>query len=329
MIVEASAPHKVILTGEHAVVYGVPSIATSINFKTYVLIEPSENETFSIYSDGLGKHWNRDDPIPEGFEFISRILQIFQDYYLNRDLPSLSIELTSDVEPGCGLGTSASSAVAFTGGLAKALGLDLDKEQINTIAYEAEKVTHATPSGIDNTVITYGGFLTFSPNREEKITLLSNPPEVSWILLDSGQESLTINAVEKVQERYNQKEQMVKGIFKKIWKISEDAWYELKGKRRYSKIGELMTKNHHLLQQLGVSNENLDRLVDVALEAGSLGAKMTGAGLGGYVIALPPQNKEELVAKRIKKKVGTGVTRVKTFPTGLQVKVLDESDGNE
>lgn len=327
MKISVSAPHKVILTGEHAVVYGVPAVATSIDLKTHVKVEKSEDDPSSIFSVNLNKKWLLENPPPKKFEPLGRILQIIKDHYLQDSISNLQITIRSDVEPGCGLGTSASTAVAVTGALSKALDLDLDKETINSIAFEAEKVTHGTPSGIDNTITTFGGLLAYSPQRqrEEKIKLMEDAPKFSLLLIDSGQECLTRKAVEKVRKLYDQKKQMVEKVFKKIWKISEDVWYQFNHDLNWEKIGELMTKNHRLLKKIGVSNHMLDKLVNIACKAGSLGAKLTGGGLGGYVIALPPQEEEEIIKKSIKDKI----TNVKVVHNSLAGLEASKREGDE
>lgn len=319
-MIKAFAPHKVILTGEHAVVYGVPSVATSLDLKTYVLIEKSNKDVASVSSECLGKTWVLSDSPPKNFEFMSRIFQILQDHYLDgEEIPSFEITVKSDVNAGCGLGTSASTAVALTGALFEALDLDVDRDEINSIAYEAEKVTHGTPSGIDNTIATFGSILAYSPGKQEEIKLMDEPPKFSLILLDSGQERSTRKAVEAVRGLYEEKKQMVENVFQEIWKISEDVWFELKGTTNWEKIGRLLSKNHRLLQKIEVSTPMLDRLVNIANKSGALGSKLTGAGLGGYVIALPPQGKAEVVKERIKRKVGSGVSIVKNSLSGLTV----------
>lgn len=323
----ASAPHKAILTGEHAVVYGVPAVATSLDLKTHVKVEQLENEPPSIFSVNLNKKWLLENRPPKKFEYLHRILQIFKDHFLHDPIPNLQITIRSDVEPGCGLGTSASTAAAVTGALSKALELNLDKETINSIAFEAEKVTHGTPSGIDNTITTFGGLLAYSPQRrrEEKIRLMDDAPKFFLLLMDSGQENLTRKAVEKVRKLYDQKKQMVKKVFKKIWKISEDVWYQFHHDLNWEKIGELMTKNHRLLKKIGVSNHMLDKLTNIAREAGCFGAKLTGGGLGGYVIALPPQGREKIIKRRIKDKI-SNVKVVSNSLTGVQASKR-EGDG--
>ncbi|NIQ04290.1 MAG: mevalonate kinase [Candidatus Korarchaeota archaeon] len=317
-MIEASAPHKVILTGEHAVVYGVPSVATSINLRTRVEVRRTEKTTV-IHAPPLSTRWVLSKSPPKEFEFMRRIFQVMQDRYLAGIMPNLDIHIHSDVEPGCGLGTSASTAVALTGGLSKALKLNLDKQTINSIAYEGEKITHGTPSGIDNTITTYGGVLSYSSERSEHIKLMEDPPEFSLLLLDSKKDRSTKKAVAKVRNLYNRRRKLVEGIFKEIQEISETLWAELQNSHDWERIGQLLNKNHALLQQLGVSNSLLDELVEIARTSGALGAKLTGAGLGGYVIALPPRGREKLVKERIAQEIGDRVSLVDSSRDGLEL----------
>lgn len=317
-MIEATAPHKVILTGEHAVVYGMPSVATSINLRTRVEVRRSEKTTV-IHAPPLSNRWVLSKPPPKEFEFMRQILQVIQDRYLAGTMPNLDIRIYSDVEPGCGLGTSASTAVALTGGLSKALELNLDKQTINSIAYEGEKITHGTPSGIDNTITTYGGILSYSPERSEQLKLMEEPPEFSLLLLDSKKDRSTKKAVAKVRNLYNRRRKLVEEIFKEIQEISETLWAEFQTTSDWERVGRLLNKSHALLQQIGVSNPLLDELVEIARTSGALGAKLTGAGLGGYVIALPPRGREKIIKERIAQEIGDRVSLVDSSRDGLEL----------
>ena len=182
-------------------------------------------------------------------------------------------------------------------------------EDINKIAYEGEKSYHGTPSGIDNTASTYGGLIWFQ--KEQPVIMdrleLSNPIRI--VMGNTGKVANTTAAVAGVGERREKNPEKYKVIFNRAENIAYLAKRALE-EENYEEVGKLMNENHKLLQQIEVSSRELDYLVRISREAGALGAKLTGGGLGGNMMALTPnKDLQEKVANAIEKE---GFQTVKT-----------------
>ena len=212
-----------------------------------------------------------------------------------------------------GLGASAASSVAIARAIAQELELHISDEKINQVAYEAEKAYAGNPSGIDNTAATYGGLIWFkrdiarSQDKMEKLHL-GKPIEI--VIGSTGKVANTKAMVEGVAERKNKNPTKYSPIFKQAENIAVTGRkalenYDLK------KVGKLMNDNHSLLQEIGVSSKELDMLVDVARNQGAFGAKLTGGGGGGCMVALTPgKDLQNKVADAIKT-LGFEVLRTK------------------
>lgn len=281
----ASAPAKSILFGEHAVVYGRPAIAIPIsNLKTHVYITANPKgkpgiqwlEAPNIQMKCFSNELPEDHPLRVAIQIVVDFFQL--DHY-----PACEIKISSDIPIASGLGSSASTAVAFIRGLTSFLGQSLEQSVINQMAFQIEKITHGNPSGIDNTVITYEEPIFYIKDSTIDFLKIQNP--FYFIIADSGIKSLTKSVVSQVKKMWAQQNKKYEGIFDKIGKITQDAKLALLNGDHVT-CGKLMTENHKHLKTLGVSCDLLDHLVDTALEAGALGAKLCGSGQGGNMIAL-------------------------------------------
>ena len=321
----ASAPGKVILFGEHSVVYGEPAIAVAINLRAYVRIEELDGNYTMIEAP----HYSISKKIP--FEFLSkqtfpdfsRIESVLEPIYvciketIRRfgKLPKpFKVRVDSKIPPGAGLGSSAAVNVATAAALSDFMGYDVDLREINSIAYEAEKVVHGSPSGIDNTIATFGGAIYYKKPEMKKFEVRS---ELPLIVGDTGVERRTRDLVEKVRKLYDRNKEIVSHIFSIMGEISEKAYdYMMEGE--VDALGTLMNLNHGLLVSLGVSNIHLDKLVHTALESGALGAKLTGAGGGGCMVALVKNERMEEVVSSMRK-LGYSVYSTKLSKEGVRV----------
>jgi mevalonate kinase len=203
-----------------------------------------------------------------------------------------------------GLGASAASSVAIARAIAEELSRKLTNEQVNQIAYEAEKAYAGNPSGIDNTAATYGGLMWFKKNTSggpDDVERLSIRMPVEIVIGSTGKVANTKAMVAGVAERKNKNPEKYGEIFKQAENLASAGRkalesYDLK------KVGELMNENHQLLQEIEVSSRELDLLVNIARENGAFGAKLTGGGGGGCVVALTPGKElQEKIASAIEK----------------------------
>ena len=268
---------KVILFNEHFVVYGVPAIASAIDKKTIAEVKKSNRDIINDDRDATPGY--KEEKFHQQVESIKRI----KEKMGVKD--SFEIRLYGDLKATSGVGASAASCVAIARAIADELKMKLSDDEINEIAYEGEKAYHGTPSGIDNTCATFGGLIWFVKGKEIEKIKVSKPVEI--VMGDTGITTDTKKAVEGVRERkYDE-------IFEEAQKIAHEAKKAIM-QEDWKKVGILMNRNHELLRQIEVSCDELDMLVEIARKNGALGAKLTGSGLGGYMVALTPGNQEKV-----------------------------------
>jgi hydroxymethylglutaryl-CoA reductase len=263
----ASAAGKVILLGEHAVVYGRHALALPIPEAVSVSISAAEKLTHEL---------------PD--EFVACLLQ-----EIGVEDTNLSITVSSSLPFGKGLGSSAAIAVAIARAFDEYLGLGLTEERVNAIAFESEKLAHGTPSGIDNTVSTYAKPILF--RREDghglhvAVLEMEEPPP---LLIAWGDEAgRTSEMVAGVRARREQAPGQFDGLFDQMDILSRDG-AELLRVGAWKDLGATMNICHGLLNAIGVSTPNLEQMVALARRSGAVGAKLTGAGGGGSIVALCP-----------------------------------------
>jgi mevalonate kinase len=275
---------KIIMFGEHAVVYGKPGIAVPL--KNLYTLATVVDEPFSYETD---KEMNEEETI--------KMAKLFKLIFEKLDTTSnLSVQIESNIHRSTGLGSSASLSVALIKTFSNKLNLNLSHEKINEIAFECEKIFHGNPSGIDNTVITYEKPVFFRGGKFEFIPIRS---PIHMIIANTGQRLPTKQVLEEVKKNYQENPEKYTKIFDEIGNIAEEAKNSLE-KHDLKKTGKLMTRNHELLRELGVSNEQLDELVKRAIHSGAYGAKLAGAGKGGNVIALVDEKMKEKVLHSMK-----------------------------
>jgi len=310
MGVVASAPGKVILFGEHFVVYGEPAIVLAIDKRTYAKVEKNNDKNLRIVSTNLnisGFFRNGVFRIEQGDSKEARIRFEPVKYAVDRILEKhngttgLTIEINSTVPVGAGLGSSAAVAAAVTTAVAELLEVKLSKEDVFRITYEAEKTVHGTPSGIDPAIATFGGTLLFQ--MDTGFRSLDVKTDIPLVIGDTGVERSTKALVERVRNLAEKYPQILDPIRRAAREITLRATDALKEKDLET-IGELMNMNHALLYGLGVSDESLEWLINGARKGGALGAKLTGAGGGGCMIALARDEKLEQVMEAIQRAGG-------------------------
>ena len=285
----SSACGKVILLGEHAVVYGRPAIALPISLAVEA----------SVQAGGSGVHmviprWGLEQKIElhtsKGVSGImTTVLQA-----LDLEDRSMTIEVIPHVPRAMGLGGSSAMAVAVIRALDKTFALRLSDGRVNELAFECEKAAHGTPSGIDNTVATYGAPLVFENNDEPLFKELTIPEPVSLVVGITGKESLTANMVAKVRNLWNGNQLRYDAIFDQMAQLTI-AGADALASAHFEELGQLMNLCQGYLNALQLSTPELEELIHIARANGALGAKLTGGGGGGSMIALCPDNADRVI----------------------------------
>jgi mevalonate kinase len=300
-LIIASAPAKVILTGEHFVVHGQPALAAAIDIYSKVTVRSNVQQIIEITSSSLGitnkfsikqlgKKINliSNNRVMEPLKhIIEKILQIAGQVDCG-----LKIQIDSEIPVGVGLGSSASTAVSTTMAVAKYLNLELEKNEIFEIASIQEKLIHKKPSGIDCTTATYGGVIFFKIGKISEYLQPNN--NINIVIGDTRNKRSTGDLVTRVTQLVNLGNGEISRISESAGKLTIEAVRSYR-EGDFETLGKIMNKNHKLLQKIGISTIQLDQFVKVSRQAGALGAKLTGAGGGGCMIALcRPKNKYKI-----------------------------------
>jgi mevalonate kinase len=290
---------KVILFNEHFVVYGIPAIAASVGRSTFVEVEKSEKGGIIIEDRRKGSKGYSESKQKQQEEAVNIILNAMN---IDPSEVSLKIRIGGDLPAFSGIGASAANCVAITRAISDEFSLDLKDKRINEIAYEAEKAYAGTPSGIDNTVATYGGLIWFKKGDEISFEKLYPKKPVEIVMVNSGEVADTKAVIEKVRKRREEFPEEYNKIFEEAEELVKRA-RETVTTSNFRLIGELMNQNHELLKRINVSSQLLDKMVDLAKRNGALGAKLTGGGVGGCIVALTPgKDLQEKVASVFEEK---------------------------
>jgi|FLYN01.1.fsa_nt_gi mevalonate kinase len=277
---EASASAKIILVGEHAVVYGQPAIAVPVSsLRAVADVEanrPSGQGLRIVAADAaLTLDSHPDNPLVITAKLVLRAL--------DAPAPDITITVRSQIPVASGLGSGAAVSTALARALSAACNHPLDNETLNAIIYEVEKIHHGTPSGIDNTVIVYEQPVYFIRNQPIERVIIGAP--FSLLIANTGIAASTRTAVADVRKLYETQPQRIRAVIEEIGALVVKARQAIET-RAFVQLGLLMQQNHRLLQQLTVSSRELDTLVNAAMKVGALGAKLSGGGRGGNMIAL-------------------------------------------
>ena len=276
---------KVILFNEHFVVYGIPAVVSAVGAKTTALVEREGGSGYELKDERPETPGYKAEKLQQQKESLDIMLKFMNidtqhDHYV--------ITLGGDLIAASGVGASAASCAAIARAFSEELNLNFSDEKVNAVAYEGEKGYHGTPSGIDNTAATYGGLIWY--RREGTTQLmermrLRKPVEI--VMGNTGQVADTKIVVAGVKERKEREPEKYGRLFQDAEKLVWKARKQLEN-FNLEYVGAYMNENHRLLQEIGVSSPELDAMVHLARESGALGAKLTGTGKGGYMVALTP-----------------------------------------
>jgi len=315
---KASAPAKVILLGEHFVVHGEPAIVLAIDRRATVTVETRSDSNIFIRSEemDISGFFVNNQFFPqrgdvEAKKKLEPIYAVAREVIKKWSLEptGVNIKIRSSIPIAAGLGSSAAVSVASAAALCSLFDSDGSKDDIFQIAFNAEKMIHGTPSGVDPAISTYGGILWY--RKHEPIRRLDIDVDLPLIIGNTRKERSTGKLVAKVNNLRNRYPRIIGKVIKAGGEIVKRSVKAIKEKDLET-LGELMNINHELLCAVGVSCEELEKLVHAARKAGALGAKLTGAGGGGCMIALVSPEKIEDVAEAIEKAGGEALTTRKT-----------------
>ncbi len=280
-----SAPGKAILFGEHAVVYGHPAIAVPLG-GVRAMAEIRELAGLPqghvlLEAPDIGLHsWLHE--MDEGHPLAQAIMSGLAALGVE-NAPALEIQLSSTIPPASGLGSSAAITVATLRALGEHFETPLTLELQSELTYGIEVLYHGTPSGVDNTVVVFEKPVWFRPGDPPVPLVIGEP--FTLVVADTGESSDTAEVVRGVRKRRDEDPEQYELLFGDIEAVVVEARRAIElGDNR--KLGNLMDRNQILLQRLGVSSASLEQLIDAAREAGAQGAKLSGAGQGGNMIAL-------------------------------------------
>ncbi|WP_084516077.1 mevalonate kinase [Microbacterium luticocti] len=273
-----TAHAKVILLGEHAVVHGAPAIALPVHSLT---LQASATHTDrDLWIDSVlyrGPVADAPDLLAAPVTALTATLR-----FVGAAATGLSVRIDGEIPAERGLGSSAAVAAAISTAVARAHGVDLDPHEQFELIQAAERVAHGTPSGLDARSVVSAAPMWFRAGQAQPLPSAFGGV---FVIADTGVHGRTREAVAGVAALKAAEPARVAGILARIQQHTEQAAADLAGDDRGA-LGARMRDTHALLRELTVSSPHLDRLVAAADTAGALGAKLTGGGRGGCVLAL-------------------------------------------
>jgi len=281
---------KVILIGEHSVVYGTHAVAAPIHLAMQAKVWESDNGVHLLIP-----RWGVEEKIQPGADHkysIYKSLELILERLKLRER-NMKIEVLPNIPRAVGLGGSASLAVAIIRALDAYFDLNLSDANVNQLAYESETLVHGSASGIDNTMATYGRFTLFRKNDPPLMKDILVKESIPIVIGLTGVESLTAKMVSQVRNAWNNNQNLYDRIFREIDELALQSVGAIES-GNIRQLGELMNINQGLLNALQVSSKDLEVLIDIARRNGAIGAKLTGAGGGGAMIALCPDEQEKV-----------------------------------
>lgn len=304
MSVTASAPGKVILFGEHFVVHGNPAIVSSINLRARVTASSSQGEGVRLEAE------SQDNPAVRSASYILERLG---------QKGGMSLRISSEIPQSVGLGSSAAIAVASAAAVLKLCLDKLDLKLVLEAAHEGEKIIHYTPSGIDTSIATFGGAGIYTRSKGYR-RLDFELEEI--LVVNTSRQRRTGDLVRRVKEFKERDPKRFEKLLEESRRIVEESVDHLKA-HEIEPLGRLMTRNQELLRIIGVSSPEIEQAINACMKAGAYGAKLTGAGGGGCVIAVADYDKLDLVAEKLSRSFQ--VFRVKLGVEGARVESQAEN----
>ncbi len=297
---------KIILFGEHAVVYGRPALAVPLSqLRARAFVERRAERGIVIHARDLGRDIFLNDASAD--DALAMITRLTLDKFGVTD--NLEISVESDIPLASGFGSGAAISTAIVRALGAYFEKSLAPAEISALVYETEKMYHGTPSGIDNSVIAYEQAICFV--RGQDITPFQIARPFTLVIANTGIASPTKITVGDVRRGWEQDPARFEKIFDNVGAIVEHAQDAL-ARGENDRLGELMTRNQRALEEMGVSSREIENLIGAGMRAGAGGGKLSGGGRGGNVIFYVAEERAEEVGRAVEEKGAMGVilTRV-------------------
>ena len=309
-MIVTTAPGKVILFGEHAVVYDKLGIASAVDKRCFITVAPHNENNILIDNKGFNlKESLTEDELIKLFDLVNKlkkennfdeIKELGKKDKLNAPFFVIAnlikkygfkpAKITIETNIPKNLGASSSIFAALALALSKFMDKELSKKEISDMSYEGDIIAHGgTPSGIDNSAVTYGGYIQYK--KSEGVNPLDINFKLPLIFVDSGEPSKTGETVPFIRKQREGNERFVNSILNNLHSISIQSLDALKT-QNLELLGELMTEYYFELKKLNISSENLDKIVEIAVRNKALGAKPTGGWGGGCCIVLAKDQKQ-------------------------------------
>jgi mevalonate kinase len=298
--VTASAPGKIILFGEHAVVYGRPAIAVPVHkVRALATVEPDQpGRGLVLRALDLDREIVlASAPEDEPLACTARLTLA----HLDLAPPDAVLTISSTIPIASGLGSGAAVSTAIVRALMRYMCEEPDAATVSRLVYEVEKLYHGTPSGVDNTVIAYGRPVYFVRLETARIEVFESGRPLHLVIGDTGLASSTRATVSAVRQGWLKDRHRFEALFDGIGKLVDRAQRLIASGEDEMHLGELMDRNHAQLREMGVSSPELERLVAAAKSAGALGAKLSGGGRGGNMVALVASQRGPKVVRALRK----------------------------
>ncbi len=318
--ITVSAPSKMMLFGEHAVVYNRPCLVTAVNQRMKATVQTLPEQYFELEASDVQVSGYRKPlselgkgEIPKGAQFVEIAIKNLSEKHDIKQ--GIRVETKSEFSSKFGFGSSSASTVCTVKALSEIFGLNLKQKEIFDLSYKTVLDIQGKGSGFDVAAAVFGGTLYFVTGGKviEPLNIKSLPLIVGY----SGIKADTVTLINKVKETFVDNNDRLQEIYSQIETIVGKAKsFVIAGD--WEQVGSLMNENQKLLKELGVSIDKLDNMISGAIEAGAYGAKLSGAGRGDCMIAFAPEDKRKAVEEAITK-AGGEVLSVETNAKGAKI----------
>lgn len=324
MIVTASAPGKLLLLGDHAVVHGYPCLVTAVDQRIRVSVRKNGSDVFHLdapemgliaYSKTIADLGKKE--LPKGVAFIEMLYRRFLERYPQKE--GIVVTTASDFSSQFGFGSSSAVTVAFAQALLTLYGIELDQHQLFDLCYQAVLDVQGIGSGFDLAAAIWGGTLYYV--TPAKIVEVLPVKKLPFVVGYTGIKADTPTLVRMVESAKKEHPQFVKGLFKQSGLLVEEAKQAMLAEN-WSELGQLMTRNQEILAQLKVSGIKLDEMIKAAQAAGAYGAKLSGAGGGDCMLALVNEHSRAPVSQALVNAGGT-VIPVSLNAQGVRIEISE------